>query len=324
MRPLRRRLFLVMLAALAVVLTAASAANAVVVTKQDAQGRAIRFDVRAATADVDWYAAVLSSTAHGNEISNVVIRIVPEPQIEGLCGNEAAACYTGRVAAPIIYVAAGKSAVLRSTLIHEYGHHLDSAWRVPGVPELNGTPAWWAARGMPALLAAGQVAFDYSLGWSHSVGEIFAEDYQYIHTGRTSAIRWLQPPSDALKAAMFAELGQPQGSLPEAPEIPSIYNRKGTLTPHDTRTMPFGLLAEGRRVTFTATVARKQRKGVRARAQVVCDGRVLSTKTFVRGVATRTIDLPHLGPADCDARLISNAGVKLSYTLRLRLAIETA
>ena len=288
MRALRaRRLLLVIVAALAVALTAATAANAVLVTKQDSLGRAIRFDVRAATADVDWYAAVLSSTAHGNEISNVLVRIVPEPQIEGLCGNEAAACYTGRVGAPLIYVAAGKSAVLRSTLIHEYGHHVDNAWRVPGVPELNGTPSWWAARGMAALLASGQVAFDYSLGWSHSVGEIFAEDYQYIQTGRTSAIRWLGPPSDAVKAAIFADLGPPQGPLPEAPEIPSIYNRKGTLTPRDTRTMPFGLLAPGRRVTFTATVARKQRKGIRARAQVVCDGRVLGTKTFVRGVATR-------------------------------------
>ena len=34
---------------------------------------------------------------------------------------------------------------------------------------------------MAALLAEQQVAFDYSLGWSHSVGEVFAEDYAYIH-----------------------------------------------------------------------------------------------------------------------------------------------
>jgi hypothetical protein len=60
---------------------------------------------------------------------------------------------------------------------HEYGHHLDFAWPVSGLPEPNGTPVWWAARGMAQFLRDGLVAFDYSLGWSRSVGEIFAEDY---------------------------------------------------------------------------------------------------------------------------------------------------
>jgi hypothetical protein len=41
---------------------------------------------------------------------------------------------------------------------------------------------------MAALLASGTVAFDYSLGWSHSIAEVFAEDYSYIHTGRFYSI----------------------------------------------------------------------------------------------------------------------------------------
>src|SRR5262249_13095140 len=155
--------------------------GAAIVTAADAQGRTITFDVRAKGVDTSWYTAVLSATAHGNEISNVTIRIVPDTAIDGLCGAEAAACY-GRVGnTPTIMIPAGKNQFIEGTLIHEYGHHLDASTPVPGVPELNGTPAWWAARGMATLLAQHQVAFNYSLGWDHSIAEIFAEDYAYIH-----------------------------------------------------------------------------------------------------------------------------------------------
>jgi hypothetical protein len=320
---LQRRLLAALFAALAVAVAAATGADAAIVTAQDTQGRTITFDVRAATVDTDWYAAVLRASAHGDEISGVTVRIVPEPDIERLCGGaEAAACYTGRRGAPTIIVAAGKSAGLASTLLHEYGHHLDMAWRVPGVPELNGTPVWWNMRGMASLLSRGQVAFDYSRGWSHSVGEVFAEDYSYIHTGSRHAIPWLGPPDDTLKAAMFAELGAPPTGLPDSPEVPLVITRRGTLAARATYNIPFGLLGPGRRVTYTATLSRPQRKGVRARALVVCDGRVVASQPFGRGRATRTLDIPNLGPAECQARVTSTVPVRLTYNLRLRLAIE--
>lgn len=322
---LRRRLLAALCAALIVALGVAAGADAAIVTARDTQGRTITFDVRAATADTDWYADVLRATAHGDEISTVTFRIVPEPDIEALCGAAAAACYTGRRGPAIIFVPAGKSTNLESTLIHEYGHHLDNAWHVAGVPELNGTPVWWQARGMASLLARGRVAFDYSLGWDHSIGEIFAEDYAAIHTGgsRYGISSWLSPPDEALTTAMFAELGTPSTPLPEAPDEPLVITRRGVLSPRDTRSLPFRLLGPGRRVTFTATVARPKRKGVRARAQIVCDGRVVSSQSLGRGRSTRTLDVPNLGPAECDARLVSNVGVTLGYTLRLRLAIES-
>jgi hypothetical protein len=320
---LQRRLLAALFAALAVAFAAATGADAAIVTAQDTQGRTITFDVRAATVDTDWYASVLRASAHGDEISAVTVRIVPEPDIERLCGGaEAAACYTGRRGSPTIIVAAGKSAGLASTLLHEYGHHLDTAWRVPGVPELNGTPVWWNMRGMASLLSRGQVAFDYSLGWSHSVGEVFAEDYSYIHTGSRHAIPWLGPPDDTLKAAMFAELGAPPTGLPDSPEVPLVITRRGTLAARASYNVPFGLLGPGRRVTYTATLSRPQRKGVRARALVVCDGRVVASQPFGRGRATRTLDLPNLGPAECQARVTSTVPVRLTYNLRLRLAIE--
>jgi hypothetical protein len=196
---------------------------------------------------------------------------------------------------------------------------------VPGVPELNGIPVWWSDRDMASLLASRTVAFDYSKGWDHSIAEIFAEDYAYIHVGPSYhyAIRWLSPPDEKLKADMFAALGGvPTTPLPAAPNAPLVVNRVGTLTPHDTKSIPFGLLGPGRRVTFTATVARPKRKGVRARAQIVCNGSVVASQTFARGRAKGTLDVPDLGPADCDARLVSTTRVSLKYTLRLQLAVE--
>ena len=184
-----------LLAALA--LAGATGANAAIVTSHDDAGRAITFDVRATAVDTEWYASVLRAAAHGNEISNVTITIVPEPQIPAVCGGqEAAACYS-RTGTPTIFVPAGKSRLLETILLHEYGHHLDTFWHVSGVPELNGTPTWWAARGMASLLASNQVALDYSLGWSHSIAEVFAEDYAYIHTHSRYGITWLSPPDAA-------------------------------------------------------------------------------------------------------------------------------
>jgi hypothetical protein len=313
--------FLVLVVSLAL----AGGAGAAIITSTDGQGRTITFDVRATAADTDWYASVLRATAHGNEISTVTIRIVPDQAIENLCGSQAAACYTRSGGRPTIMIPAGKNTYIEGTLVHEYGHHVDASTPVAGVPELNGTPAWWAARGMAAMFQAGRVAFDYSKGWDHSIAEIFAEDYAYIHVGPTyhyGIVRWLSPPDDALKATMFAELGTPTSTLPAAPNAPLVVNRVGTLAPRGRKSVPFGLLGPGRHVTLTATVSRPQRKGVRARMQIVCNGTVAATQTFSRRQAARTLDVPNLGPADCDARLISTAKVSLKYTLRLQLAVE--
>lgn len=313
---------LVAVVALVLALALAAGAGAAIVSSTDLQGRRITFDVRAATVDTNWYTDILRATAHGDEISSVTVRIVPDQSIEGLCGSEAAACYTGAGGHPTIIIPAGKSQFIEGTLIHEYGHHIDASRGVPGIPELNGIPAWWADRGMAAMSAGHKVAFDYSMGWDHSIAEIFAEDYAYIHVGPSYryAITWLTPPDDKLKADMFAELGGvPTATLPAAPNTPLVVRRVGTLTPHDVKSVPFGLLGPGRRVTFTATVSRATRKGVRARIQVVCNGEVAGSRTIAKGQKVRTLDLPNMGPGDCDARLVSNTSVSLKYTLKLQL-----
>jgi hypothetical protein len=312
------------LLALVATLAVAAGANAAIVTSTDLQGRSITFDVRAATVDTNWYRDILRAIAHGNEISGVTVRIVPDQSIDTLCGDAAAACFTHVSGRPTIMVPAGKNQYIEGTLIHEYGHFLDESTPNPGYPELNGIPVWWADRGMSALLAGHQVAYDYSLGWSHSIAEIFAEDYAYINFGPTYhyAITWLSPPDDKLKADIFAALGAPDAPLPEAPNAPLTVDRVGTLGARGTKDVPFGLLGPGRHVKFTATVSRPKRKGVRARTQIICNGTVVATRTFARGRASGTLDIPNLGPAGCDAKLVSNATVSLKYKLHLELSVE--
>ena len=302
----------------------ATGASAEIVTSQDAQGRPITFDVQAPNVDVEWYAALLRAAAHGNEISTVTIRILPESEVAAFCGAAAAACYSRGRNTALIVVPAGKDVRVASTFLHEYGHHLDRAWSVAGVPELNGTPVWWQLRGMAQLEQSGQVAFNYSRGWSRSIGEIFAEDYAWIHIQHQYAIPWLQPPGDELRNALLAELGGPPPvQLPETPAAaPLVLTRSGTLAPRRAQAIPFGLLGPGRRVTFTATVGRATRAGVRARLEVNCNGRRVASQSFGRGRATRTINVPNLGPGNCAGRLVSTTGVRLTYSLRLRLAIE--
>jgi hypothetical protein len=269
-QPPKQRLLIVVLVAVIVALAAAAAARAEIVVSRDAQGRPITFDVRVPQTDVEWYAALLRGAAHGDEIGTVTIRIVSPEDVPALCGAlEAAACYGTRGGSATIVVPAGRDDEIARIVLHEYGHHVDRAWAVGGFSEPNGTPTWWAARRMAELLRGGLVAYDYSLGWSRGIGEIFAEDYAYVHLGGGFGIPWLAPPDDALRAALLAELAgsppaQPVTPLPQ----PVVVVRRGTLAPRAQRTVPFGLLGPQRRVTLTGTVAGAGRAGTRARARL--------------------------------------------------------
>ena len=312
---------------LALVLVAAiatGAAQAETVTRQDAQGRTITFDVLTAGVDVDWYAALLTNAAHGDEISNVLVRVVAPSEIRRLCGANAAACYQYGGRQALIVLPAGKSASLAETVLHEYAHHLDATWAVGGIRELNGTPVWWSARGVQALLDAGTVAFDYSLGWNRSIGEIFAEDYAYIHLGGSYAIPWLAPPDDALRNALLTELGGATATPPPAPQPPATgtgsgrpvtVTRSGRLRPGAETSVPFRLLGPGRRVTVTVGVTDA------ARVEVACGGAVVSAATVTRG-RTATLSAPGLGPAACEARVVSTSTRRQAFALRLRLALD--
>jgi hypothetical protein len=219
---------------------------------------------------------------------------------------------------------------------------------VNGVAELNGTPVWWAARGMAGLLAAGTVAFDYSLGWEHSIGEVFAEDYAYIHTGGWYSISWLAPPDATLKAAMLAELGvvvpppapptppapapappaapdppaappvTPPAAPPVQPEQPPVTaTRAGVLAPRDRASIPFQLSGAEGRVVVTGVVSSVRRGRTAARLEVACGGAVVRSVALRR---TTTLDVGGLGPGTCRAAVVSTSTSRQRYSLRLRIS----
>jgi hypothetical protein len=321
---LRLRAFL---AACLVVCIWTGSASAEMVVERDDAGRAITFDVRAPKVDVAWYASLLRGAAHGDEISTVTFRIVSVEEIEEVCGRFAAACYSGRRSATIV-VPAGTGARIASVLLHEYGHHLDAAWHVEGVAEPNGTPVWWALRRGAELRRSGAAAESYSLGWSRGMGEIFAEDYAYIHLGNSYGIPWLYPPNAQLKEALLAELRGESKPVPSAPSLVSMmrpvsFSKSGTLEPGGSHDESFELLGPGRRITLTAAVSGVKSAASRGRALVVCNGTVVKAVRLVAG-RPATLDVGRVGPARCQASLVNTSDTSRRFSFKLRLAVEPA
>lgn len=301
----------------AAALVAAPAALADTITTQDDRGRTITFDVRAPDVDVQWHANLLRRAAHGDEIERVTFHVVTPDELRGRCGAGAAACYGGSRTEARIVVAAGESAQNAHSLIHEYGHHVD-AWRGVGASsrEPNGSAQWWAARGMSQLLAEGKVSYTYSLGWERSIGEVFAEDYAQLHLQTPWRIGWLDPPGEPVLAALRADLENAPTETVPASTRPLVITRRGTLRPRAVHTIPFGLLGPGRRVTFTATLGRPGT----ARLELRCDdGRTASRVVRTR---TATLDVRNLGPATCRVAILSTVRRAVSFSARLRLAVE--
>jgi hypothetical protein len=275
-----RRAFLVLL--LLSGLAFAGEAGATEVIAQDDQGRQIRFDVRAEGVDAEWFASVLRAGPHGDEISTVRIDIVGWDELRSICGREARGCYSRAV----MVVPAEQTEENAHTVAHEYGHHLDRSTPVAAAPEPNGTSLWWRARGMAQLFRLGSVARSYSLGWSRSIAEIFAEDYaQLARPGHPHAIEWLESPSETVLAAIKADLGL--GPVPEitdpAPPKPVSISRRGTLAPGKRAAIPFGLLGPDRRVRATATFAGPRERRPRATLEIRCDGRRVALKSVAAG-----------------------------------------
>jgi hypothetical protein len=193
--------------AVVALLTLPTFAEARVVVRKDAEGRPISFDVRASNVDVGWYVRNMRRALHGDEISGVTIQIVAKRRIPVLCGRGAEACYKRTRDGSRVVVPAGRTNHVATLIFHEYGHHVDVSYGgVRGVPEMNGTVGWWAARRMDGRLANGRVAIGYSLGWYRSVGEIFAEDYARLHTTFDWQIRWIGRPSLAVRRAIRADI----------------------------------------------------------------------------------------------------------------------
>jgi hypothetical protein len=315
-----RRLLLLLsvLAALAV----SGEAMAAEVLSQDNEGRTIHFDVAVDGVNAEWYANLLRAAPHGNEISTVTIDIVSWDTVHSTCGRDASGCYSRNE----IVVPAEESVANAHTVVHEFGHHLDRSTAVAGIGEPNGTPEWWRARGMAELVRLRSVATSYILGWDRSIAEIFAEDYaQLVLADGRFAIGWLEAPDETVFAAIKADLGL--GPAPVAVHPPLIkpvsLARNGKLAPKRQTAIPFSLLGPGRRVTTTATFAGAAEKRARATLEVRCDGVRVALKKLGQGKTAFAIDERDVGPADCTATLTSTSGSTRTFSLVVRLSIQT-
>jgi len=309
-----------MLIALLAALGAAPVASAEIVTSQDQLGREITFDLRVPGVDVEWYAEQLRTAAHGEEIARVTFTIVSFSELREICGDAAAGCYS-RGGSARITVPAGMSELVTHTLLHEYGHHIDSARGVAAaLREPNGSASWWEARGIGRLLADGEVSHTYSLGWERSIGEIFAEDYAQLHLETAFKIGWLDPPSKAVRAALRKDLENvPAAPTPAAPKPPVVITRNGTLRTSTPIAIPFELLGPGRRVTFTGKI---KSAGARVRMELRCSDGQTARRLLAGNLRTGTIDRPGLGPARCTVTVRNLAKASTTYSVRVRLAVE--
>jgi hypothetical protein len=193
-------------------LAAVASSAAATVVRYDRQGRVMTFDVRTGGVNVNWYAQLLRNALHGDEISDVVIRIVAPRRVAALCGAGADSCYNGDRGGDTVIVPAGRDGIVAHLLVHEYAHHLDASYGLTGALEdewrnwRRGARDWWSARRLARLLAAGKVTWGYRLGWSHSIPEILAEDYARLELGTPYLIRWLGTPSAAALRALRTDI----------------------------------------------------------------------------------------------------------------------
>lgn len=321
-------------AALAVALAVAVPAAAVQQTARDSAGRVITFDVQAPGADVPGYAGILDGLLHGAEISQVVVTIVPETAIATTCGAGAAACYrySSREGATIFVPSLPPDRV-RGSLAHEYGHHVDATRpHLAGARGLDGTPSWWASRGMGGLLAGGSVAWDYSLGWDRSIAEVFAEDYTLANGARaTSSIRWLGNPTPAVVDAIRADLVGPAapagtpgpGSVAPAPPPAGAGGAAGAR--RRVVAKGSGRLAAGRRarIDFALTAPRavwvrvSGASGGRVRAVLRCGRRALGGAAALPG-RRAVVRATRVGPGRCRVTLRAVGGAS-----RFRAVVST-
>ena len=202
---MRRVAFLLLVAAAA---ATAGPASGAVVTREDAAGRVITFDVPTSV-NVNPYASVLRRALHGDEIETVTIRFVSRATLTRSCGGGGVSCYRGRWRGGEIFLPARGGSSTKYSLLHEYAHHLDARYGLTSSRRWE--PAarrWWWARRIERRLRSGQVTWDYELGWSRSIGEIFAEDYVQLHARARYGIPWLARPGDAVLTALRRDVRQ--------------------------------------------------------------------------------------------------------------------
>ena len=285
----------------AVLLATAGPAAAVMKTYPDGRGNTISVDVRAGGGQPAKYAEILADSIHGDEVNDVTVRVVSRAAIARECHPLAEACYGAEPGQrPLIFIPAAPAAALRSTLIHEYGHHVDQAYthRRARAGRLDGTPRWWSARRIALRLSRREIAWDYRRGWERSLAEIFAEDYAVTNLGRRAMfdIPWLGRPPARAQRALRQDLEDPIGLARR--RVGVAWLRRG-----QQRVVPFRL-NRARRVVI-ATVVRSPRGQRRIVTRLQCDGRELARSVATR--ARRGVLRPGVLPAGSSCEVVYSA-----------------
>lgn len=288
------RLTLILAAALG---AAAGPASAAISTFPDGRGNTITIDSRAPGGQPAKYAEILAEAIHGDEINDVTIRVVSRAAIARECHPLALACYGALPRErPLILVPAISAERVRSTLIHEYGHHIDQAYahRVSAGGRLDGTARWWSARRIAPRLGRGQVAWSYARGWERSIAEIFAEDYAVANLGAQAEfdIPWLGEPRGPIRNALRRDIEDPIGLSRRNVGV-------AWLRPGSERVVPFRL-NRTRRVAIS-TSARNPGGRRRIVTTLRCDGREIgrSVANRIDGAAIAPVTLT--GGSSCEA-----------------------
>jgi hypothetical protein len=183
----------------------------------DSAGRNIAIDTTVPGADLNAVAAVLNSTYHGAEISDLLVHVVTLSEVATICGtSQALACYL-----PTDPIHNGKGQLWygnddpdwKHSLVHEYGHHMDN--QILNIAHLNafgigkgcgidsdGSRDWFVVR-----VLGGNLSDKFACNatnWENLLPELFAEDFVVLNGIIGWQLSTAPPPSSsALKAMKF-------------------------------------------------------------------------------------------------------------------------
>ena len=322
---------------------AAGTASAQPFDLRDGDGRVVHFDAPDQAA-ANALGQTVSALIHGNEVSAVAIRVVSPSAVAATCGADAAGCFqtTSRGASTIVVPTGDRGS---DVLTHEYGHHIEQSRRKSFTALGSGVPTWWRARGVDALLQAGQVARDYALGWERSISEVFAEDYAALNG---STRRWrmmVEAPTPDILAALRADLvgaaPSPAAPTPGTPapapvgaspppaagassgsvQTPNEVRTRGRLAPGGKSAFPFTVPGAGNGIVVGIRLAGRS-KGASARADIRCGGKPLGGKA---GRIKRPISFRVAGPGPAACTLVvSRASAPIGFSATVRVTPPAA
>lgn len=188
-------------------------------TYADAAGRNITIDSTVPGADLNTVAAVLNSTYHGAEITEVIVHVVRLSEIPTICGSrDALACYLAtdptRNGKGQLWFAADDSD-WKHSLVHEYGHHIDNQmlniahltdFKIDAGCGINsdGSRAWFFVRVIGTNLS--QKFGCRTDNWENLLPELFAEDFVVLNGIIGWQLSTAPPPSSRVLKAMKLDI----------------------------------------------------------------------------------------------------------------------